>query len=317
MRQLARVILIGLVSSCGSAYAQTVNRQPSFEVASIKPAGSLTAALSRRGPGAGRIGFSGGPGTNDPGLLTCHLCVMTLMLMEAYHLQPFQLSPGWKDSLEAFELSAKVPEGATKEQVRLMLQNVLVERFKLAIHRETKELQVYEMVVAKGGLKLKESVETPDSPEPSDNPQPPATDARPTFDKDGFVVRPPGWPNPKGRLEVGMGGKHRIRAGAETMQDLAERLSSVLGKPVIDATGLEGKYDYSLIFEQAALMGGRGNAPPAGASGANNPFGAASDDTVTPIESAIQSQLGLRLVSKKGPTDIIVVDHVEKVPTEN
>jgi uncharacterized protein (TIGR03435 family) len=314
VRQLAGIILIGVVS--GSAYAQTGNRQPSFEVASIKPAGSLAAGLGRRGPGAGRIGFSGGPGTNDPGLLTCHLCVMTLMLMEAYGLQPYQLSPGWKDSLEAFELSAKVPENATKEQVRLMLQNLLAERFKLAIHRETKELQVYEMVVAKGGPKFKESVENP-SQEPSADAQP---SDKPTFDKDGFVIRPPGSPNPpKGRIEVGMGGKHRIRAEAETMQDLAERLSSVLGKPVIDATGLMGKYDYSLIFEQAALTGGRGNATsvPAGASDANNPLGVASDNAVTPIESAVQSQLGLRLVAKKGPADIVVVDHVERMPTEN
>jgi uncharacterized protein (TIGR03435 family) len=208
-----------------------------------------------------------------------------------------------------------VPAGATKEQVRLMLQNVLLERFKLAIHRETKEVQVYDMVVAQGGPKVKESAEKPAAQDPPDSP-PSAAVGPPTFDKDGFVVRPAGSPNsPKGRLEVGMGGRHRIRAEGETMQDLAERLASVLGKPVIDATGLKRKYDYSLIFEQAALMGGRGRGP--SPSDANNPLGAASDDTVAPIESAVQSQLGLRLVSKKGPVDIIVVDHVEKVPTEN
>src|SRR5580704_9013930 len=102
--KLAGIISFALIT--GSAYSQTANRQPAFEVASIKPAGSLTAALGRRGPGDGgmRIGFSGGPGTNDPGLLTCHLCTMTLLIMEAYALRPYQLSQGWKDSLETFEL---------------------------------------------------------------------------------------------------------------------------------------------------------------------------------------------------------------------
>ena len=312
--KLAAIILISLASA--QANAQTADHQPSFEAASIKPAGPLATALGKRGPGGARVGFSGGPGTDDPGLLTCNKCVLTVLLMEAYALQPYQLSPSWKDSFSAFDLSAKVPKDATREQVRLMLKNLLAERFKLAVHHEQKEMQVYGLVVAKGGPKLKESVEKPLARDPSDNQQASVADGKPTFDKDGFVVRPPGPNPPKGRMEVGMGGRARIRAEGETMQDLAERLSSAIGKPVIDATGLNGKYDYSLIFALPTGMGGRGNAAPP--SDPNTPLSAASDnDTGIPIENEIQSQLGLKLESKKGPVDILVIDHAEKVPTEN
>ena len=287
-----------------------------FEVASVKPVGPLAAALGKRQPGDARVGFSGGPGTNDQGRLSCHLCVMTLMLTEAYSLQPYQLSPSWKDSFETFELSAIVPLGATKEQVRLMLQNLLAERFKLATHFQKKEMQVYDLVVAKSGPKLKESVETAIAGDSSGNSRPPAPVGEAAFDSDGFVVRPPGSPNPKGRLEIGRGGKARIRAEGETMQDLAERLSSLIGKPVRDATGLKGKYDYSLTFEAAVITGGPGNAAPV--PEANTPLSAAADnDLGTPIESQIQSQLGLKLEHKKGLVDILVVDHAEKLPTEN
>lgn len=312
--RLAGIVLIGLAAGfpCASAHAQTADGKPAFEVASIKPgARAIVAGL--------RMGMKGGPGSNDPGLYACDNCGLSLLVTQAYDIKYYQLSaPSWMDT-ERFNISAKVPDGATKEQFYLMLQNLLAERFKLIIHRDQKEMQVCDLVVVKGGSKLKQSVDKPPAQEVVGNPQLSVVDGKPVLDKDGFLVRPPGPNPPKGRVEVGMGGKGRIRAEGETMQDLSERLSSVLAKPVIDATGLKGTYDYSLIFDLPAAMGGRRNTTlaPAGGSDANNPLGAASDDTGTPIESAIQSQLGLKLVSKKGPVDIIVIDHVEKVPTEN
>ena len=270
------------------AFAQAPEKL-AFEVASVKPAPPIT------GPSWSIGSSGGGVGTPDPTRYKCSNCTLMMLLTEAFEIRPYQLSgPGWMNT-ELYEISAKVPEGATKEQVRVMLQNLLMERFKLATHFDTKELQVYDLVIAKGGPKLKESVP---------NPQPDSGDGKPTFDQDGFVI-PLMNPHPMmGRIEVGKSGKARIRAADETTEELAQRLAAAVGKPVRDMTGLTGKYDYSFMFEGGAP------APPRDGS-------AVDSDTGMPIEMAVQAQLGLKLESKKGPVRILVVDHAEKIPTEN
>src|ERR1039457_5492305 len=106
-----------------------------------------------------RVRMSGGPGTPDPGQLTYTNVSLKNILTNAYNVKGYQLSgPKWLDS-ERFDITAKIPMGATKEQFQLMLQNLLAERFKLTLHHETKELPMYALVVGKGGSKLKESVE--------------------------------------------------------------------------------------------------------------------------------------------------------------
>jgi Protein of unknown function (DUF3738) len=123
-----------------------------------------------------------------------------------------------------------------------------------------------------------------------------------TFDKDGFVNQPPAPPD--GRIEVGRSGKSRIRGINEGTADLGKRLSFALNRPIIDRTGLVNKYDYALIFDTSALM------PPP------NPT-APDSDTPTPIEVLLQEQLGLRLEKHKGSIEILIVDHVDKTPTDN
>jgi uncharacterized protein (TIGR03435 family) len=256
-----------------SAAAQT-----QFEVASIKP--------SRPVSGPIRVGSRGGPGTSDPSLFTCENCGMAMLLRQAFDLRDYQLAEQvWMRS-ERFNVSAKIPEGATREQFRLMMQDLLTERLKLKFHYEKKEMQVYELVALKSGPKLKESAG------PSDSAQP----AGFTVDADGFPILP--LSRELAYIKTA-DGHSAMREAEMTMDELAVLFSQQLGRPVTDATGLKGKYDFALKWiEQTA------GAP-------------ATDDSGPNMLRAVQEQLGLKLESRKGLVDVLVVDHVEKIPTEN
>ena len=117
-----------------------------------------------------------------------------------------------------------------------------------------------------------------------------------------------------------MPGRSRLIAQRQTMQDLAERLSSALTKPVTDATGLKAKYDFTLTFSPEGLNSGMfGGAPPPPPPGGGGRSLENMPDVEPPQDlfSAIQAQLGLKLDPKKGPVELIVVDKAEKTPTEN
>jgi uncharacterized protein (TIGR03435 family) len=223
----------------------------------------------------------------------------------AYDLKMYQLSgPSWMMG-ERFNVNANVPAGATKEEFRQMIQTLMAERFALKIHKEQKEMPAYELVVAKGGPKLVESA--PLKAGETDQPPPrPAGMPRLTMGKNRFPERPPGVP-----MMIMMNGKAANRGVRQTTEQLAAMVSGQLGKPVIDATGLTGKYDYTLYW--AASNGPAPPPPP----GAENAVPAASDDGGPSIFAALQEQLGLKLEAKKGMVDVYVVDHVEKTPTEN
>jgi uncharacterized protein (TIGR03435 family) len=332
------IIFIGLL--CGAAYAQTPDGPPSFEVASIKPAGPPEAM--------GRMlifGSKGGPGTPDPGRYQCNSCDLQFLITQAYGLESYQLSI--PSSMNArFEITARVPEGATRDQLKLMLQNLLADRFKLKIHRETREGQIYELTVAKGGSKMREAApEPPKDPakEAAPDPAPPGPPPLPAMnggkmarDKDGFPILPPGPAGGWGASMVRMAGKSRMKFARESMEDFAKQLERQLGKPVTDSTGLKGNYEFTLIWDGADLGGrpgfaGRGGmervfspndptppAPGGSASDGGSPLGAVSDAAGVPtLFGALQAQLGLKLEAKKGPMEVVVVDHAEKVPTEN
>jgi uncharacterized protein (TIGR03435 family) len=159
--------------------------------------------------------------------------------------------------------------------------------------------------------------DAPGSPPPG--PPPGGRDPNP-MGADGFPVMPKARP---GRPMMFMGrGRARMQATAESMEELAKMLGNQVGKPVTDATGLTGKYDFDVTFDMERMGMGRGGLPPpsgggvAAGSGGDSPLSADSDMGV-PLAGAIQSQLGLKLESKKGQVEMIVVDHAEKVPTEN
>jgi len=302
-------LLIVIAIALGKAYSQTPNGQMTFDVASIKAAPPPV-------PGRGMImGMSGGPGSNDPGLYRCSNCNLTMLILQAYGIERYQLTgPDWMNGNDRFEVSAKVPKEATKAQFQLMLQNLLAERFKLTVHREKKEMQVYDLVVAKGGSKLIEHKEEPskDADKDDDRPLPGLGRGRggPNLDADGYPVVQKGC---KGCIMIVGSGKARMQALDETMKEFVDMLASQIDKPVSDATGLTGKYDISLTYQMPMRGASRG-----GAAGSSPEASASSDDdTGVPLVGAIGPQLGLKLESKKGQVDMLVVDHAEKIPTEN
>jgi uncharacterized protein (TIGR03435 family) len=176
---------------------------------------------------------------------------------------------------------ATVPSGATADQVKEMLRNLLTERFKLAFHREQVDRPGYVLLLAKGGLKMKES-----SPDDSPMPTKQATDA------DGFTYIPP-----RNRMAVGWANGLTRWAGNNIPVGMIAGLgNSLTGRAVIDATGLTGKYDFMLTFA---------------------PDGAPPDVDGVNVFAAFEQQLGLKLEARKIPIEEFVIDHVEKAPIDN
>jgi uncharacterized protein (TIGR03435 family) len=282
--------LLALLAGSGGAYAQQAAKLE-FEVASVK--------LSPPSAGSGTrvvMGCRGGPGTNDPALFVCGNINLTSLVDMAYNVPYYAMSaPDWLITTY-FEIRAVVPEGISKDQFATMLQNLLADRFKLVAHRETREIQRYELTVAKGGPKFKEAVPPPAKGD--------SKAAAPSFpipqDKDGYPIL-------RGGMSMAvMGDKARASWHDVSMAMLANQLSNQLHGPMTDATGLTGKYDIDIYW--SADTGLRADAP--GADPARDPSGPT-------LQQAVQEQLGLRVESKKGPVDFLVVDHAEKVPTEN
>ncbi len=278
---------------CASiALGQQPNPKLTFEVASIRPA-----APQAMGRLQGSV--DGGPGTPDPGRIRFTDMPLRVLIMRAYDVQSFQVSgPSWMDS-RRFDIIAKVPGGATREDARIMLQNLLADRFKLKLHKGSKEGAIYELVAANSGVKLKEAVPTATAP-------PPRGEGR-------FRM-------PRGQLGIQAtgNGRFRMQGDAVTMARLTETLGLALGRPVVDKTGLTGAYDVTLDFSPEGMgPGPKGPGPPG--AGGGNPAEAPRDsnDNGPGIFTALQSQLGLKLESRKGPVDLLVVDSVEKTPTEN
>jgi uncharacterized protein (TIGR03435 family) len=333
---MGKVILAAVVSAF-LAFAQTPasDKSVTFEVASIKP------AQPPKPDGQGRIlmrGPRGGPGSNDPGRIDYPFVTLKYLLTTAYNVKNYQISgPSWLDS-ERFDITATMPPNTTKEQFQIMLQNLLADRFQMSVHREKKELPMYSLVVTKAG-KLKESTTTTAPPDADAGPPLPPP-GLPKIGSDGFPVMPAAMTSRPGLFMMMMPGRARFLAVAQSMEDLANRLSNHLNRPVVDNTGLTAKYDFTLTYAPDANEGpgrglpgpgggvmvavgpgpgpglGAGTAAGLGPTGNDNP--ATSDaEAPQPLSGAIQSQLGLKLEPKKGNVDLIVIDRVERTPTEN
>ena len=296
----ATVTILIMMALLPAAYSEG----PIFEVASIKPVPPIDLT---RGPSQ-VFGCTGGPGTKDPGLWICENLSLANFVMTAFDLKGYQ-TESWYSQLynESFSIRAKVPEGTTKEQLRQMQQNLLIERFGLKSHLEKKETQGYELVVAKNGPKFKES--EPKPYEDSDAGLMPAI-LRPAIGKDGFPTMPPGT---KGVIVLP--GRARGQWPRTTMGEFASMLdaSFMAGKPVIDATALEGKYDLSLDWAPELPMNRIGPV----ALNAENTLQTAPETSGPNFFTALKEQLGLKLVPKKVTIEIFVIDHIEKTPTEN
>jgi uncharacterized protein (TIGR03435 family) len=276
-----------------------------FEVASVRPSGPLPSGMIL----AGRI--SGGPGTNDPERITYDHVPFQQLVMAAYGVQSYQIKgPDWVTPSDLrgaarFDISVKVPPGVTKEQAATMLQNLLGERFQLALHHESVQFPGYALVVAKGGSKLKES-------------------RGPVEESERARLGAGGKLNLDSNMggDVNRDGVVRLRFRDYPLFDLTQQVSFALSAHLVDRTGLAGKYDFALEF--AVPPEGFGVGIAAGlplSPGQIAPLyrdpSPAEQDAVAIVSSAMEKQLGLKLEATKITMGTLVIDHVEKTPTDN
>jgi uncharacterized protein (TIGR03435 family) len=243
-----------------------------FEVASIKLNKSGTTTMKFPLPSGARF-----QATNFP---------LKALIAFAYGALGEQISgaPDWTTS-ERFDVDARAANNTTtREQYQQMLQSLLVERFKLQIRRETTELPSYEMFLSKAGSGLKAA-------------DPKACDQ-----------------NGDNQTGVACGsfytGQASLDGKSMSMAQFCNALAIVLGRPVTNHTGLDGRFDIHLEFNPEGVNLGKG------ASGLTTDL-EQSDGAQPSIFSALQQQLGLKLQSRKEPAEVLVIDRLERLPTEN
>jgi uncharacterized protein (TIGR03435 family) len=259
-----RVSLIFLAASAG--FAQTTSQSPRFEAASVR--------RNTSPPGAY-------PSSESPGGVRFIQYSLSNLLMRAFNIKRYQLiGPSWLQA-EYYDVVAKAPEGTTRDQLSPMLQSLLVERFQIKFHRETRELPAYAIIVDKNGPKLKASDEHGD---------PQAA----MFSRSGHI-------------EV------------KTVERLASLLSIYMDRPVQDMTGVHGTFDIRLDVSPDELPGLARRFPQSanrGLSGSQTDGPSAENQPSRSLASALRD-LGLRLESRKASFDCIVVDAAQKTPAEN
>jgi uncharacterized protein (TIGR03435 family) len=253
-RLLAFAAITGMADQIdGQSPPNAVSAPPAFEVASIKPVAP---------------GSDGGSWIVDHGRFIAQTGWVRAVIAWAYNVLPpvkVHGAPTWIDT-DPYHFEAKAEDpNAGPDQIRAMMQTLLVDRFKLMVHRETQEEQVYTLVVGKNGSKMQEA-------------------------KEGQ------------RSHMEYPGPGQLVCTACPLVTLtAAVLSSILGIPVLDNTGLKGFYNFSLEFAD----------PRWGSKDLPSELASRPD-----IFSAVQEQLGLKLEAKKGPVEILLVDHIEK-PSAN
>jgi uncharacterized protein (TIGR03435 family) len=278
---LALSVGIGAVATPAQAPADAA---PKFEVASIR----------RNTSGDGRVML----GIQRGGRFTATNVPLRLLITNAYRIQDFQIegAPSWI-ATDRFDIVAKAESDIPEAQLQLLVQALLAERFKLAVHRDAREMPIYALVLAHqdGKLGPKLSASTVDC------------DALRAQGRNGG---PPAPPPPGAMMPCGMRmGPGSLTGSAMSMGQFARTLSNAVHRVVVDKTGLAGGYDFDLSFTPEQMLGGGPGGGPAG------PGGAAGLPAVDPngpsIYTALQEQLGLKLDSQRGPVETLVIDHVE------
>jgi uncharacterized protein (TIGR03435 family) len=242
-----------LLLACPAAFSAVSAQQPTFAVATIRPSSEA-------------VQFEhDGKTETTPGTLRMRDVSVQTCIKWAYGVQDSQISgPEWLDS-EKFDIVAKADDPATEDQMKLMLQTLLADRFKLSFHHQSKELKAFVFAIAKGGAKVHPAV-NPDAKSFRQN------------SANGTVVR------------------------SMTLQEFGDFLSQPLHMPVVDKTGLRGKYDFVLDFTPYL--------PDAHNMGPDRP------DTTSILMAAMEGELGIKMTSQKAQVEVMVIDHVEK-PSAN
>jgi uncharacterized protein (TIGR03435 family) len=277
---------------CANLRAQTPPAKPHFEVASVKPAANdetggrsmpMMREMMRNGRQPGMIPMT------DPGRIRLENWALLDLIAAAYRVRAAQVSgPAWVSD-QSFDIEAKVPDGAPKEELNDMLQSLLEERFGLKVHRDTQTRQGFALVVGKNGPKLKPA-------EP-----PPAPELGLTEDEQKAKQKQQAQANMAAMMKrmqenresgTPLGGFSRANFQSITTEELASRLVRFAEAPVVDETGVPGKYSVTIeTWKNADLPGGT-------------------------VFDAVE-KLGLKLEPRKVTVETVVVDQVSKTPTAN
>jgi bla regulator protein blaR1 len=286
MRALLAQLLLGILTA-HPAFLQTADR-PSFDAASIKP---------NTGPanGTGTVRILRG------GRLRAENAMLRAVIQNAYDVKPFEIvgGPAWIDSAR-YDIEASAAGETSDQEVRRMMQRMLEERFQLRSHREAREVPVYTMNSAKGGLRLAPPKDGGCVVESASQ-----GGARPPAPKAQMQL-------PCGRVMVRIEMPRARMAGAQVeMAALARVLSNLLWRPVIDRTAYSGKFDMDVEFaadDALGLLAGpyRPDATP--------PIPV--EPGAVSIFTAFQDQLGIKIESGRGPVDVLVIDRIER-PSAN
>jgi uncharacterized protein (TIGR03435 family) len=203
----------------------------------------------------------------EPGRITMLNVTLRRCIRVAYEVQDYQISsPTWVEE-DRYDITATAGNAVPEKELHLMLQRLLAERFKLEFHRVKKELPVYVLQVAKNGPKF-----------------------HPSAAEGEFKAMPTS--------------RTSVTFQRASVSQLVDALTQILRTPVVDETGLTGKYDVNVDMTSYLPEGfEHSNGPPPDIAGI--------------AIAAVQEQLGLKLEQKKAPLDMIVVDRADKVPTEN
>ena len=273
-----------------------------FEVASIKEA-RPPSSIENIQADQFHIGMNINGSRADYGFMS-----LADLIPYAYRVKRYQLSgPGWMNETR-WDILAKIPEGQPADRAPEMMQNLLVERFKLSLHRGNREQSVYALVVGKGGLKIKETA-------PEEEPDV-GGGLNVRINSDGSGVAISSGALGTMRMTPSPNGGMQLQMAKITIAALADRLTQLMDRPVVDATGLKGNYQVALDLPIEAMSGMAFTQKLVALAGLGS-FGA--PDTGAPVAPIIKSvkDLGLELQSRKAPVEMIIVDRVEKTPTAN
>jgi uncharacterized protein (TIGR03435 family) len=248
------------IFSTSTAYSQNP-RQPHFEVASIRPGGDIFSTKPQFSPGR---------------------FVWTTQLSDligyAYGLDFARVSGPGLGAI--YSINAVFDRNATDGELRLMLQSLLTDRFKMRFHQQVKEVDGFAVTIGKGGIKMKESA-TMSQTDPGDSG---SGTSSPSIDEGYLSATMPS------------SGVTAIRAKEASLKQLAETLGRITGIPFWDQTGLQGKYDFAFRFSQDL------NADP--------------QTEVPSLSTALRESLGLTIQKRRGPVETLVIDHLDQ-PSEN